>query len=86
LGLLENVLSDPGAQTSLRYHVDPALQQILQVHEQATQIQDAAARIKFNQEIDIACGSGLTTGGRAKNPQSANPMAVADLEDFLSLS
>lgn len=50
-----------------------AVQQILQILDQSYVIEQAAVRIHFHEEIDIALRPGLTSGNR---PEDANVMGA----------
>jgi hypothetical protein len=47
-------LGDPRAQTAPGDHVDVPLEEVLEVHQQTTEVERAPARFEVDQEVDGA--------------------------------
>jgi hypothetical protein len=58
--------ADAGAQAFLSDNIDRAAQKFLEVHEEPSKVQEAAAGFQVNQNIDIAQSIGIAPGSRAE--------------------
>jgi hypothetical protein len=60
-GVGQYPLSHPRAQATLRDDVDVALQQVLEIHQQAAEVEQAPVWFEVDQEVHVACLGGLAT-------------------------
>jgi len=61
-GVDEHTVSDSRPKSALGDHIDVALEQNLKIHQQPTEIKQAAVWIEVDEEVDVADCRGFTTG------------------------
>ena len=52
------------------HEIDLAAKQLLEIHLQPSQIDERAPGLELNQEIDVACRTGIAAGYRAEDAKT----------------
>jgi hypothetical protein len=65
--------------------VNPAPEELLQLHQKRAYVQQAAPWLHFDQQIDIAVGTAVATRDRAEQADSPGSMLRGDPKYFLPL-
>ncbi len=77
--------TDSLSQSALCHDVHFALQQILEVHQQSTEIEQTTAGIHIDKKIYIALAVVVFPSHGAEQTNIMSAMAFSDGEDFLSI-
>lgn len=83
-GIGKDAVGNPGPQSTLGDHVDIALQQLLQVHEEAAEVEQAPPRLEIDEEVDVARVGCFTAGDRADDAHVRGPPSARDLDDLVA--
>jgi hypothetical protein len=83
-GFVEHAVADAGSQTAGGDDVDRAAEQVRQVHDQAAEVQQAAAWLQVDEEIDVAGGIRLAPGHGTEHADVVRTMPPGNLEDLLA--
>src|SRR6266540_3196447 len=83
-GFVEHALAHAGSQTTGGDDVDRAAEQVRQVHDQAAEVQQDAARLQVDEEINVAGGIRLATGHGTEHADVVGTMLPGELKDLLA--
>lgn len=82
--IAEDPLADVGVQAAIGVHVDPAAELVLELVLDGDQVEEAAAGREADQKVEIALGSGLTTGEGAEDAHVRATMALGHAPDLVA--
>ena len=74
-GVAQHPLAQRRSQPRLGDHVDPRAQLALEIRQQRPQVDQAAAGLQIDQEVEVAGGVGLAARDRAEHAQIARAVA-----------
>jgi hypothetical protein len=77
-------LADPRLQAWFGDHIDWMTEEVLEVHKQRGQVEQASPRLEVNQEVDVTGGVGLPTRNGPEDADISGAMASSDGEDLLA--
>ena len=85
-GVAQHPLQHARAQATFGYNVNAAPEQVLQVHEQSANVEQAPARRHADEEIDVARFVSISPGHRTKNPNVRRAIFLGKTEHFGSVA
>jgi hypothetical protein len=83
-GFVEHALEHAGPQTAGGDDVDRAAEQVRQVHDQAAEVQQAAAGLQVDEEVNVAGGIRLATGHGTEHADVVRTVPLGELQDLLA--
>lgn len=85
-GVAQHSLAHARTQAAFAHHVDAAPKQVLQVHQQSADVEQAAARRHSDEEIDVARFIGIPPSHGTENADVCRAMFCGNTEDFGSMA
>ena len=85
-GFVDHALAHAGSQTASGDDINRAAEQVRQVHDQAAEVQQAAAWLQVDEEIDVASGIRLATGHGTEHADVVRTVPPGELEDLLAVA
>jgi hypothetical protein len=77
-------LADPRLQAWFGDHIDWMTKEVLEIHEQRGQVEQASPRLEVDQEVDVTGGVGLPACNGPEDTDIAGAMASSGSEDLLA--
>jgi hypothetical protein len=84
--LSQHTLSDTRLEATFCDHIHPALQELLQIVLETSQVKKGPARLKLNEEIYVASFVGFASNYRAENPHIMGAILGTNPQDLLAFS
>jgi len=79
-GFAQHLLTNSRTQAALRHDIDATSQEVLEIHEQAANIEDTASRRHTHEQVDIARLVGVASRDRAEDPDVRRSVVCGQLE------
>ena len=78
-------MANPRAEPWLRDEIDPAAQELPELRQKSSQVEETATGLEVDQEIDVAFRSGVAPGDGTEDAHVARSMPRRRGEDFIPL-
>ena len=75
-------MSDSRTQSAFRDDVDVAVQQILKIHQESTEVEQAAIGFEVDEEVHVARLCRFASGDRAEDTNPRRTTGASDLDDL----
>ena len=75
---MANAIAEP----PLCYEVDASAQELLEVNQEATKIEEASAGLEIHQQVNVAVGVGVAACGRTEDADVACPSCGSGAENW----